>query len=236
MILVLASEHDWPALALVRRWKDYGARLLTCRDLSTPGWRYYPGDPAVSRAMVGGRSFPFEEIGGVLVRLASVTEDELPHIVAADRAYVAAEMTAFLVAWLSETHFPVVNRPTPVCLLGPNWHQEQWLHAAAQAGVRLRSKPCPQQPSEAISSDTDAGRLCTVTVVGERCFGEADESLKELSRRIARAAGVTLLSAQFSRPNAGTEFVGAYLGADISRPPVADALLDCFRPCAVAAR
>jgi hypothetical protein len=233
MLLILASEHDRAARALVRRWEGYGAGLLTCRDLSTPGWRYYPGDPAASRAAVGGRSIPFEEIGGILLRLPSVTEDELPHIVEADRGYVAAEMNAFLVAWLTEAHFPVVNRPTPICLMGPNWHHEQWLHAAAQAGARLRSSPRPTTP-EAAASEVHAGRLCTVTVVGERCLGQADDSLKELARRIARGAGVTLLAVQFAGPHAGAEFVGAYLGADVLQPPVADALLDCFCPRAAA--
>jgi hypothetical protein len=234
-LLVLASEHDWPARSLVRRWEGYGARLLTCRDLSTRGWRYHPGDPAASRAVVGGRVVPLEEVAGVLVRLASVTENELPHIVAADRAYVAAEMTAFLVAWLTEATVPVVNRPTPLCLMGPNWHHEQWLDAAARAGARLPNLSVPARPPDAIASGADSGKLCTLTVVGESCLGEADESLKALSRRIAGAAGATLLDLQFSRPDAGAEFAGAYLGADVSRPAVADALLDCFRLRAVAA-
>ena len=40
-------------------------------------------------------------------------------------------MMAFLASWLNGLPSPVFNRPTPVCLMGPNWRQEQWVHAAA---------------------------------------------------------------------------------------------------------
>ena len=50
---------------------------------------------------------------------------------------VAAEAMAFLASWLYGLTSPVLNRPTPVCLMGPNWRQEQWVHAAAQIGIPI---------------------------------------------------------------------------------------------------
>ena len=47
MFVVLAYTHDSGARALVQRWRADGeeAALLTCADLSRPGWRYMAGEP-----------------------------------------------------------------------------------------------------------------------------------------------------------------------------------------------
>ncbi|HEX8474579.1 MAG TPA: hypothetical protein VF666_11140 [Pyrinomonadaceae bacterium] len=238
MILVLAHHYDHPAKEFVERLRPHDARLLTCRDLSTAGWRYYPGRPYDTRAVVGGQVVPIEKIDGILTRLPSVSESDLPHIVAADRSYVAAEMTAFLTAWLSEAPFPVVNRPSPTCLMGCNWRPEQWTHAAARLGLRTRekrhivarqkkatedvTKAAPQETPEIPTTPT------TVTVVGDRCIGDVDAELAAQAVCLARSASVELLSVQFDGASADAAFVGAYLGAELSQAAVADALLDCF--------
>jgi hypothetical protein len=249
MLLVLASRHDSAAATLVERWRELDARLLTCRDLSTAGWRFCPHEPHLSRAVVGGQIVNCAEIAGVLTRLPSVLPDELPHIVAADRSYVAAEMNAFLTAWLSAIPCTVINRPTASCLMGPNWRQEQWVHAAARAGLRTRAlkfllKP-GNRPTESMrdssveasecvnnSNETDGVSPVLATVVGSRCFGAVDGKLAARALRLAAKAGVELLDVQFSSPDADASFVGAYLGTDISRAHVADALLNCFQECA----
>lgn len=232
MLLILASQQDRYAQVLVKRWKNHDARLMTCCDLSTAGWRYYPGNPQASRAVISHRVISFEEISGVIIRLPSVLESDLPHIVAADRDYVAAEMTSFLVAWLSEAGFPVINRPTPTCLMGPNWHPAQWACAAAQVGMRVGRRTQPRTPSINTAPETADTKAVTVTVLGERCFGLADDTLKARARMLARRAGVELLAVQFTHPERDAEFVQAFLGADISEPDIADALLDCFLVCA----
>jgi hypothetical protein len=240
MLLVLASLYDRAARALVERWREYDARLVTCRDLSRAGWRFDPEDARAALVSVGGESVHASEIRGVLTRLPSVTPYELPHIVAEDREYVAAEMTAFLTAWLSSASFPVVNRPTPVCLMGPNWRAEQWTHAALRAGARVRSTtrllslraPRPAPSREASEEDARVGRLnddasVTLTVACGRCFGTTDEALEAQALRLAELAGVELLEVRFG---VGREsaFVGAYLAPDVSHPDVADALLERF--------
>ena len=230
MLLVFAGPHDQTAQALVRRWRNHDARLLTCRDLSNAGWRYYPHDLQASRASVGGQVVRFSEIEGVLTRLPCVTPHELPHIINAERNYVAAEMNAFLIAWWSSPLFSVVNRPTPLCLMGPNWRPEQWLHAAARAGLRtsrstsfIKLQPSTRQATTAAASGVAA------TVVGSHCFGAIDEDLAARACRLAELAGVELLTVQFSGSGPDADFLGAYLGADVSQNNVADALLHYFQ-------
>lgn len=111
MLLILAGRNDQAAGALRERWSAHDARVLTCRDLSTAGWRYSPGEPRASRVVAGGERIPVTEIEGILTRLPSVTADDLPHIAEEDRGYVAAEMTAFLTAFLSEAPFPSSTAP-----------------------------------------------------------------------------------------------------------------------------
>ena len=211
------------------RWAAHNASLLTCDDLSVAGWRHYVGASscaAPSAAVIGGRTVAVREIKGVLIRWPGVFEQELAHIVEADRSYVAGEMKAFLVSWLMSLECPVINRPTPVNLSGPYWRLEQWTHAAAQLGIPVR----PARRHVALNS-TDAtvvppAHQTTVTVVGERCFGRADEELHAQARRLAESAGVSLLGVSFSGPEAGSFFTGADLIPDLSSEEIADAVLD----------
>ena len=110
-----------------------GVRILTCEDLSAPGWRHRLG--GASTAVIGGETVPAAGIRGVLIRRSHMLEWEPEHIVPGDRAYVAAEMTAFLRSWLSGLGCPVLNRPAPTCLSGPGWCREQWVQTAARLGI-----------------------------------------------------------------------------------------------------
>jgi hypothetical protein len=121
-----------------------------------------------STAVVDGQVVAVEEISGVLIRLPYVFEQELLHIVPGDRAYVAAEMQAFLISWLSRLKCPVLNRPTPSYLLGPNWRPQQWVYTAAQVGIPVR--PVHQHitlAAEALPQTPELSPV-TITVVGDR--------------------------------------------------------------------
>ena len=148
------------------------------------GWCHQLGATDVSTAVVSGHVVATAEIAGVLTRLPCVTEHELPHIVPADRAYVATEMTAFLAFWLSELACPVLNRPTPACLTGPNWRPEQWVHAAAQLGMPV----CPVHRQALLTADVPAANSeqqpVTITVVGRHCFGTVDATLTRQAQRL----------------------------------------------------
>ncbi len=98
-----------------------GAGLLEREDLCTAGWRYRVGDPGHGTMVVAGRRVSIRRLRAVVTRRPAVAAEELQHIDPSDRDYLAAEVNAFLVAWLSALPRPVLNRPTPTSLDGPAW-------------------------------------------------------------------------------------------------------------------
>src|SRR5262245_59736765 len=132
VIVVVASRTDAPARNFVRRYAAQGVYLLTPADLSHCGWSYRVGHIEASMAVIGGQRMAARDLRGVVTRLPAVSEDDLEHIAAPDRAYVAAEMQAFLFSWLTALRCPVLNRPAPSCLAGPAWRPAQWSRAAAR--------------------------------------------------------------------------------------------------------
>jgi hypothetical protein len=227
MLVVVAGHGDVGAPALVERWRAWDAVRLSPDDLSTPGWRHQPGvASAPSRAVVEGRVVDVGAIRGVLTRLPCVVADDLPRIVPEDRGYVAAEMTAFLTAWLSGLTCPVLNRPSPGSLAGPCWARERWVRLAGEAGVparpvRRRARLGVDEPPEEI-----VGRATTVTVVGRRSFGPAGAPVHGWARRLAEAAGAEILAAHFVGDGDGAALLTADVWPDMTSPEVADAVLE----------
>ncbi len=226
MLLLLASRHDEVARSLAARWSADDAALLTPRGLSVGGWRHHLGSPSDSAAVIDGRPVPVEELTGVLTRLWCVGVQDLPHIMPADREYVSIEMSAFLISWLSSLKCPVLNRPTAGCLVGPNWQPEEWAHRASRLGIPVR----PIERRSALGMEPAPQSACeehvTVTVVGERCLGATDETLRQHARRLAAHAGVGLLDVLFDGDDARARFVGVSLWPDIGSPDIADAILE----------
>lgn len=216
MIVIFASRYDVSSVSLAARWADHNTNLLTCDDLSVVGWRHDLQSPAASKAVVAGSVIPVDAIKGVLIRWPGVFAQELTQITPADRDYVAREMMAFLVSWFTTLHCPVINQPTPVNLTGPAWRLEQWTHAASQIGIPVQEA----QRDVVLGSDniepSPPLKTTNVTVVGEYCFGEVDESLRDQSVRLAKLAGVSLLNVSFSGPEANSTFVGADLMPKLS--------------------
>jgi hypothetical protein len=210
MIVILASRWDTTAQDTAAAWADQPVRIMTARDLSRAGWCLRLGNAVRSdRAIIDGQPIADEQIQGVLARLPWVTEAELPEIVATDRAYVAAEMSAFLLFWLSGLACPVLNNPTPTCLSGPGWRPEHWTRAAAETGMTVRAV---QRDSRLRGAPADCAASRQVTVVGSQVFGEVHPDLKERALLLADLAHVSLLTVRFS----GAERGAAFLGADPS--------------------
>lgn len=226
MLVIVASRRDPEARTLVARWAEHRAVLLTCEELSLPGWRHHLDGRAEDVAVLGGRPRPVGEIRGVLVRWPAIFDAELLQIVEEDRQYVAAEMTAFLRSWLRSLPCPVVNRPSACSLVGPAWRPEQWVRIAARLRipvhpVRRRVRP-PAEPS----SDQETILSQRVTVVGERWFGEVDPILGARAVRLARAAGVELLTAHFTRRGPAGRLITADLMPELADGAVADAVAE----------
>jgi len=233
MILILASQWDPAAKALAARWADCGAELLTPRDLSLAGWRQSSAAPGGAIAILDGRPVPQREITSVLTRLPCVDPRELLHILPEDRDYIAAEMTAFLLFWLSRLTCPVLNAPVAPCLSGPFWRQEKWVHLASQAGIRARpvhrTVPRTAQRNVAahtpLAEDSSETSPTSITVVGHRTFGDADPGLRRTALRIAALAQVDLLAVNFSSPERDAQFLAANIFPDLTDIPLSDAVL-----------
>ncbi|TMQ07446.1 MAG: hypothetical protein E6J90_05300 [Deltaproteobacteria bacterium] len=218
MLVVVSHAGDAGAHRLVERWQGHGARLLVARDLCRPGWRHYAPGGDAGRAMIGGAPVPVAEIRGVVTRVPHIRALDLPQIVAEDREYVAAELNAFLTAWLDTLPCPVLNRPSAGSLIGPAFSHERWLVAAARAGIsvatrRHRAPALDRPPAMAIA-----------TVVGERWFGAVEPEVGAQAVRLARAAGVELLTVRFTSASPGAAFTSADLLVDVT-PEIADAIL-----------
>jgi hypothetical protein len=227
MLVIVASRHDSVAQELIQRWAPFDAALLSCEDVSTPGWRFRPADCQDSIAVISGQRIPARQIRGILTRRPSILQEELSHIADNDRAYVAAEMNAFLLAWLSGLNCPTLNRPTALCLSGPNWRPEQWLHAAHLAGIAVqrlhRSVALFLSPETPIAEQQC---IAEVTVIGNRCCGATDKKLHQLAIRLAQVAGVGLLGVRFNISGTQPCFLAATLWPDLSVPHVADSVCD----------
>jgi hypothetical protein len=129
--------------------------------------------------------------------LPAVNPSELETIRIADRFYVAAEMTAFLIAFLSALPVRVLNRPCPGSISGPPWRPEQWIRAAALAGIPVM--PARRSLRLASSNPPQTEAAAEVTVVGDHVIGSVDARLADWSCKLAREAGVGMLAAGFAR-------------------------------------
>ncbi len=224
MLVIIASSHDHLAEKLVSQWASHDAQLLTSDDLSRRGWRHQVLDPLDDIAVINGQIVPVHQIQGVLTCIPAIYAQDVLHIVRQDRAYVANEMTAFLLSWLTRLSCPVLNRPMPGCLAGPAWQQAQWIHVAAGLGIPVQ----PQSCCAGTSSFQDDEASVQVTVVGTKMIGKVEPLLAAQARRLADAAHIDLLTVSFRRSEAGPQFVTADPWPDLTEEGIADALLTYF--------
>lgn len=230
MIIVFASEHDEIAKCLVRRWADRGALRMVPSDLSQAGWFCTSRDPAQSECVIGGTRHDSSEIDGVLVRLTAVLASDLPHITPSDRSYVASEMTAFLVYWLTALGRPILNRPTPRSLCGPGWYPEHWVYYAGQAGLRVRAtqRSISLARVEHPSWPEHHGPCSDVTIVGQTCFGDVAPGLARKAQALAATAGADLVKFRFDGPGDDACFLQADLCPTLEYEGVEPAVLNYF--------
>lgn len=205
MLVVVASCFDPHAKSLVERWRHHGARLLTCPDLSQPGWRYYPGHIEKTVAVIEGESVPVNSVRGILNRLPTVDPRELAHIEPVEREYVCAELRAFLLSLLSEVQCRVINRPVPPSLSGPLQPPQSWQRMARSLGMRVH------QSSSGARSLPALDAALSVTVVGDRCFAPASMPALQCAQSVefAKRLELDVLEVRFSESRKGMVFESA---------------------------
>lgn len=225
MIAVLARERDEAARALIDRWRPFDAALLSPRDLSYQGWRHLPDKPLEGRAVISGTIVGVGEIRAVVTLLDAVRDYDLPHIVGADRAYVASEMRAFLLSWLETLPCKMLNRPTPTSLTGCAWGAERWGLTAAELGI-----PTVPMSGSRDSTSEPRGTVDVTYVCGETLDAPTSRVASWVAQ-LASAANVGTLVARFHeglRPR----LAAVSVVPDLSRAEVADAALRWLDPVA----
>jgi hypothetical protein len=218
VIVIVARQDDEAALSLTRRWRRHGAALLSPRDLSRCGWRHRLDAPLDGQAVVSGVAVPVSEIQGVVTMLDSVGTADLAHIVAQDRPYVAAEMRAFLLAWLEALPCRVLNRPSTMSLTGCAWRPERWSLAAAVLGI-----PTAPMPGSASAEDGPENTPAVTYICGETLDAPSPR-VAAWVRGLAAAARSRTLVARFCgglRP----WLASVSVVPDLARPEVADVAL-----------
>jgi len=213
-LLLLVARDDDPIVAALER--HAGRRVLHARpeDLAHEGWRYVGNRPDLACAFAGGRMVAASEFAAVLCRVAAVVSSDLPHLDPEDRHYAAAEITAFLHAWLLQFRGMRCNEPTWMSLSGPAWHPLQMADIVARLGI----------PFTAANGDREA----TAVIAGSKVFATHDPVLIDYSKRIARECWSNLLAIRFVRDR-GWKFRSVESNPAIDAAQ-ARALLDALLP------
>lgn len=229
MIVIVANRWDQTPRTVASHWAPHVVAVLTAQDLSFAGWHQRLSASDGGTAVAELKPVPQNEISGVLTLLPCIFEEELVDIAPEDRGYVAAEMTAFLLFWLSRLRCPVLNRPTATCLSGPYWRREKWVFMAAQAGIP--AEPVRRHATAAgCAAEGETLPVGTaVTVVGNRAVGAGEPGLQQQALRLARLAGVELLAVHFSSDERGAHFVSANVFPNLADDRVADAVFEYLR-------
>jgi len=226
LILVFASELDEVARDATTDWSEQEAVLLTPADIFCKGWRTRIGGVRDWSIVANGQQWPIRSVSGVVSRLPCILARELFDIQPDDRPFAAAEATAFALFFLSSIPCPVVNRPTPNCLNGPNWQPEQWVRACLEAVVPFKAS-C-RRTNEVINPETASSCLRSVIVLAGKCLEDTSDGCLAGVLRLARLANVTFLQVYFMQDKGETIFYRAELTPDLSKVEIRNALREYF--------
>lgn len=218
MILVVAGRGARRPLGLAGGAAAADLTVLEPSGLSVPGWAHDPEAPGDDRMALGGEVFPASRLTAVITAIDAVRPFDLPHVRTEDRAFVAAEMTAFLRSLLVGLACPVIDRPVATALSGPAGDSAVWWRAACALGIPdHRRNPVPRLRSHA------------VTVAGGRVVGPAPEPAAAVALALAAAAGVTAARLTISDDPHEPALCDAVPWWHAPSPPVLRALLEQAR-------
>jgi hypothetical protein len=172
------------------------------------------GDFSSSEITLGGARITAGEISGIVSTIPGFLPQEFYYIEPADREYVCAEMTAFLIYFLSELACKKLNPPSPRSLCGLGLNRIEWLTAAAGCGVPI----WPVHTKNGVSlpvGDTQGVQQVTTTIIGETVLGgDVPEKIGGYLRALAKTFVLPYLSCAFVSPPGGD-----YLLADLASVP-----------------
>jgi hypothetical protein len=237
VIVVLAGRGTAGVVRrLLRSWDRPGVSVLPPAGLSVRGWAHDPEHPADDRVVLDGRDVRPDELTGVVTALDAVLPGDLPHVAAADRGFVAAEMTAFLRDWLATLACPVIDRPTALALSGRAAQRAAWTAAAATLGITERLGTAAVPVTAVITVRVVAGQVIgpVRTAPGflpgpGSAAGQAravpSGQVPAAALALARAAGVTAVRLLFTEEAGDPVLIGAVPWWHVPSPLVLRAVL-----------
>ncbi len=203
------------------------ACLFTSQNLSSKGISAYSHEFDKSCITADGNILPVKSITGVVTLIPAIFSWELIQIKKEDREYVAAEMTAFMIYFLSCLKCPKLNPPSPSCLSGFNWRHEHWIKKAFE--LKIPVQPIEINSREEIKNNYPNGKLITITIIGDQYCGTDDQLLIAYAFRLAKHTGIELLQVNFIEySNDEIYFLSASQFPDIDDNSVRKAIVDYF--------
>ncbi len=226
MILIFSNRSDHAARDSVLRAGQTDLVWSTPRELSSAGWVHQLGTRPRWQASVGAGLLDAARVRAVVTRASAVLDDDLPHIAADERGYVAMEMHAFMLGWLASLPSAVVNRPRESSLSGPAWRREQWLQLAARADIPI------VQPRRNTHSDMNWLEAEPRSIhahpwaLAGRAYDAPTPELADWTLRLAEVAQLELVHARFvQRAGLGWALTAASATPALERPGVLERLL-----------
>jgi hypothetical protein len=143
--------------------------------------------------LADGRCLRPEGITGLVNRIRYLPTEHFSTAATADRAYAAAELSAFMLAWLNGVPGRVINPARPSSLDGGTFQTPTVVHLAAMAGLPTR----PWRASSVLAESgpsIEAAPTETVVVFDGGLFGApVPPDVGDGCRRLAALLGVPLL-------------------------------------------
>ena len=227
MILIISNYLDDTAGELLKLFPAGKASLFTSQHLSSRGIAAYSNQFNNSYVTIEENSLSVESITGVITLIPSIFPWELIQIEKEDREYVAGEMTAFMIYFLSCLRCPKLNPPSPSCLSGFNWRQEHWIKKAFE--LRIPVKPIEISSREKIKTNYLDAEIITIIIIGNQFCGQDNELLISYAFHLARHTGMKLLQVNFIKySNDETYFLSASQFPDLDNNSVMEAMVDYF--------
>jgi hypothetical protein len=198
LILVISDLVNEGATELLRMFPMGAALLVTASDFHESfKVSISVSDFPHSEIVVKGTKTTAQEIDGVISTIPYFLPQEFYHVDPADREYVCAEVSAFLIYFLSELSCKKLNPPSTRRLSGLSMNRIEWLKAATRCGVPIwpvRTKNGTPMPM----GDTHGLQQLRATIVGDITVGECvPRKVGEYMRTLSQLFGMPYLSGFF---------------------------------------
>jgi hypothetical protein len=228
VILVISNVANESADTLVGMFPPGAASLVTASDFNTSFKAAVSvSEFSSSKLVIGGTRRTAGEISGVISTISHFLPQEFYYIEPADREYVCAETSSFLIYFLSELRCRKLNPPSAKALSGLGMHRVGWLKFAHGSGVPIW--PVHLKNGIPVAADVPRGlRWLRSTIIGGSIVEEGTpERVAGYMRLLSRAFSMPYLSCVFVTRNKDDHFLVDLASVpDVTVPANRQAMVD----------